>query len=168
MSRWAAILVVLASLFSPGASAQSSPNVQSSGRVKLPSGVILKNVSLSWEGKKLIFHAVFNQYGHEMPLFLRWNAAKGQSGMAEIDTIEQFGRDLPLEVTLISLEKNPAGQAVVWMGHPAPNTPRLDGDDAVNLTGHLIMNNDDAGSMDEYSFTLSADGGGLPRISASK
>ena len=136
--------------------------------MKLPAGVILKNVSLSWEGRKLILHAIFNQYGHEMPIYLQWNSANGQSGVAEIDTIEQFGRDMWLEVTLISLEKNPAGQAIVWMGHPAPNTPRLDGNDAVNLTGHLIMTNDDVGSTDEYGFTLSSDGGALPRISSSK
>ncbi len=150
------------------ASAQSSPGTQASQRVPLPSGVILKNVSLSWEGRKLIFHAVFNQYGHEMPIYLRWNPVKGESGLAEIDTIEQFGRDMPLEVTLISLEKSPAGQAIVYMGHPASNTPRLDGNDAVNLTGHIIMANDDVGSTDEYGFTLSSDGSVLPRISAAK
>jgi hypothetical protein len=139
---------------------------QPSQRVKLPPGKILKNVSLSWEGQKLIFHAVFNQYGHEMPIYLQWNSVKGESGIAEIDTIEQFGRDMPLEVTLISLEKNPAGQAIVYMGHPASNTPRLDGNDAVNLTAQLIMTNDDIGSSDEYRFTLSSDGGALPRLSA--
>ena len=154
------IALMMASPFH--ASAQSSP------RVKLPAGVILKDVSLSWEGRKLIFHAVFNQYGHEMPIYLQWNPEHGQSGIAEIDTIEQFGRDMPLEVTLISLEKNPAGQAIVYMGHPASNTPRLDGNDAVNLTGRLIMTNDDAGTTDEYGFALSSDGSALPRISFSK
>jgi hypothetical protein len=125
-------------------------------------------VSLSWEGKKLIFHALFNQYGHEMPIYLRWDSAKGESGIAEIDTIEQFGRDMPLEVTLISLEKSPAGQAIVYMGHPAPNTPRLEGNDAVNLTGRILMTNDDVGSTDAYGFALSSNEGGLPRISAVK
>jgi hypothetical protein len=154
--------------FCQSAGAQSSPNPQSSPRVPLPSGHILRNVSLSWEGRKLILHAIFNQYGHEMPIYLQWNSAKGQSGVAEIDTIEQFGRDMWLEVTLISLEKNPAGDAIVYMGHPASNTPRLDGNDAVNLTGHITMSNDDVGSTDEYEFTLSADGGALPRISAAR
>ncbi len=154
--------------FSQSASAQSSPSTQASQRVKLPAGVILKNVILSWEGRKLILHAIFNQYGHEMPIYLRCNSANGQSEIAEIDTIEQFGRDMWLEVTLITLEKSPSGQAIVWMGHPAPNTLRLDGNDAVNLSGHLIMTNDDVGSTDEYDFTLSADGDALPRISASK
>ncbi|HVZ27052.1 MAG TPA: hypothetical protein VG798_00205 [Rhizomicrobium sp.] len=163
MGRGAAIFgVVLAGVVAQGANAQSSQ------RVPLPPGVILKNVSLSWEGRKLIFHALFNQYGHEMPIYLQWRSAKGDSGIAEIDTIEQFGRDMPLEVTLISLERSPAGQAIVYMGHPAPNTPRLDGNDAVNLTGRLLMTNDDVGSTDEYGFSLSSDGAAMPRISAVK
>lgn len=166
-TRAFALAAALLLPFCQTAGAQS-PGVQSSQRVPLPSGHILRNVSLSWEGRKLIFRAIFNQYGHEMPIYLHWNSAKSQSGVAEIDTIEQFGRDMPLVVTLISLEKNSAGEAIVYMGHPASNTPRLDGNDAVNLTGRITMSNDDVGSMDEYGFTLSSDGEALPRISVSK
>jgi len=41
---------------------------------------------------------------------------------------------MPLEVTLISLEKVPPS-AIVSMGQPASNTPMLERNDAVNLTG---------------------------------
>jgi hypothetical protein len=150
----------LACLFAQSALAQ---------RVPLAPGSILKNVSLSWEGRKLIFHATFNQYGHEMPIYLQWHPAKGQGGIAEIDTIEQFGRDMPLEVTLISLEKNPAGQAIVYMGQPAPNTPKLEGEDAVNLSARILMTNADIGQSDDYGFSLAPSAAGaLPRISPIK
>jgi hypothetical protein len=161
-SRDAKILVVaaLACLLAQSALAQ---------RIPLPAGSILKNVSLSWEGRKLIFHATFNQYGHEMPIYLQWHPAKGQGGIAEIDTIEQFGRDMPLEVTLISLEKNQAGEPVVYMGQPAPNTPRLEGEDAETLEGRLLMTNADVGQSDDYGFSLAPSAPGtLPRISAVK
>ena len=104
-----------------------------------------------------------------MPIYLRWHPAKGQGGIAEIDTIEQFGRDMPLEVTLISLEKNQAGQTIVYMGWPASNTPRLEGDDAVKLDARIMMTNADVGASDEYGFSLSpSPAGALPRISPSK
>ena len=154
------LAIALAAALGQAASAQS---------VALPPGSILKNVSLSWEGRKLIFHATFNQYGHEMPIYLQWHPAKGQGGIAEIDTIEQFGRDMPLEVTLISLENNPAGQTIVYMGRPAFNTPRLEGNDAVNLDGRIVMTDEDAGQTDEYKFSLSrSTAGAPPRISATK
>jgi hypothetical protein len=165
MNKKAKILVLAIALAGPllQTSSAATPGVA------LPSGSILKNVSLSWEGRKLIFHATFNQYGHEMPIYLQWHPAKGQGGIAEIDTIEQFGRDMPLEVTLISLEKNPAGQTIVYMGQPASNTPRLEGNDAVNLDGRIVMTDEDAGQTDEYKFSLSpSTAGTLPRLSASK
>ena len=143
-----------------GAAAQS---------VALPAGSMFKNVSLFWEGRKLIFRGTFNQDGHEMPIYLEWHPrTKAPGGVAQIDTIEQFGRDVPLEITLISLEKNPAGQTIVYMGQPASNTPRLDGDDAVNLDGRIVMS-DGAGQTDAYRFSLSASGAAVPpRISALK
>jgi hypothetical protein len=164
MSSAAKILVLaiaLAGTFWQGAAAQS---------VALPAGSMFKNVSLFWEGRKLIFHATFKKDGHEMPIYLEWRpkTAKAPGGLAEIDTIEQFGRDMPVEITLISLEKNSAGQTVVYMGQPASNTPRLEGDDAVNLDGRIVMS-DGAGQTDAYRFSLAPSGAGeLPRISASK
>jgi hypothetical protein len=155
------LAVALAGTFSQGAAAQS---------VALPAGTMFKNVSLSWEGRRLIFHAIFSQDGHEMPIYLQWHprTAKAPGGTAEIDTIEQFGRDMPVEITLISLEKNPAGQTIVYIGQPASNTPRLVGDDAVNLDGRIVMS-DGAGQTDAYRFSLSRSAAeALPRISASK
>ena len=138
--------------------------------VTLPVQTIFKDARLSWEGRKLIFSATFNTYGHEMPIYLEWHpkgAARGE--VAEIDTIEQFGRGMPLKVTLISLEKNPAGQAVVYMGQPAPNSPRLDGDDAVNLDARMVMTDADTGETDAYSFSLTRAGAdALPRVSVSR
>jgi len=153
-----------------GALCQAASGAPSAQSVALPSGSMFKNVSLFWEGGKLIFHATFNQDGHEMPIYLEWHprTAKAPGGVAQIDTIEQFGRDMPVEITLISLEKNPAGQTIVYMGQPASNTPRLEGDDAVNLDGHITMS-DGAGQTDAYKFSLSRSGAeALPRISVSK
>lgn len=150
-----------------GQSVSAAPPGQS---VALPPGSMFKDVSLFWEGRKLIFHASFNQDGHEMPIYMEWHprTAKAPAGVAQIDTIEQFGRNMPVEITLISLEKNPAGKTIVYMGQPASNTPRLEGDDAVNLDGRIVMS-DSAGQTDAYGFSLSGSApGALPRISVSK
>ena len=141
--------------------AGAAPPAQS---LALPAGSIFKDVRLAWEGRQLIFYATFNQDGHDLPLWLEWQTAKAD-GHTQIDVIEQYGRGMPIAVTLISLEKNPAGHDVLYMGRPAPNTPRLEGGDA--LRGHIAAT-DAAGHADNYNFSLSPSAGALPRLSVSR
>jgi hypothetical protein len=141
---------------SAGAAAQS---------VIFPEGSIFKDVRLTWEGRQLIFYATFNQDGHDLPLWLEWKTPKGD-GRTQIDVIEQYGRDMPIAVTLIDREKNSAGQTVLYMGRPAPNTPKLES--AGNLDVSLAMS-DAAGHSDAYNFSLALAGAEiLPRISVPK
>jgi hypothetical protein len=133
--------------------------------VAFPDGSIFKDVRLTWEGKQLIFYATFNQDGHDLPLWLEWRTAK-TDGHAQIDIIEQYGRDMPIAVTLMDREKNPAGGAIFYMGRPAPNTPRLE--TSGNLNVSLAMT-DMAGHSDDYKFSLAPAGPEtLPRISVVK
>ena len=153
------LAIMLAGASGPSASAQSQS-------VALPAGAIFKDVKLTWEGRRLIFYATFRRDGNELPLYLEWRhtAAQAPEGRNEIDVIEQYGREMPIAVTLISLEKNPAGQAVLYMGRPAPNTPKMEGDDALNMTGRVVLT-DATGQTDEYAFSLSPSAAGaLPRI----
>jgi hypothetical protein len=149
---------VLAGALCPRADA--APPAQS---VAFPAGSIFKDVRLTWEGKQLIFYATFNQYGHDLSLWLAWRTTK-TDGRTEIDVIEQYGRDMPIAVLLMDREKNPAGQTVLYMGHPAPNTPRLE--TGGNLDVSLAMS-DMAGHSDEYKFSVARDGA-APRISLVK
>jgi hypothetical protein len=148
--------LALAAALSQRAAAQS---------VALPAGSIFKNARLSWEGRQLIFYATFDQEGHDLPLWLEWRTAKAD-GRTQIDVIEQYGRGMPIAVTLMSREKNPAGQTVWYMGRPAPNTPKAEG--GGNLDASLAMS-DAAGHADDYRFSLSrADADAPPRISVLK
>jgi hypothetical protein len=131
----------------------------------LPTGSIFKNARLAWEGRQLIFYATFNQDGHDLPLWLEWRTAKAE-GHTQIDVIEQYGRGMPIAVTLISLEKNPAGRDVLYMGWPASNTPKLEG--GGNLDASLETS-DAAGRTDDYKFSLAPSGAeALPRLSVSR
>jgi hypothetical protein len=144
----------------PGASA--APPGQS---VAFPAGSIFKDVRLTWEGKQLIFYATFNHDGHDLPLWLEWRTAK-TDGHAQIDIIEQYGPDMPIAVTLMDREKNPAGGAIFYMGRPAPNTPRLE--TSGNLDVSLAMT-DMAGHGDNYKFSLAPSSPETPpRISVVK
>jgi hypothetical protein len=139
-----------------GAAAQS---------VALPAGSVFRNAHLAWEGRQLIFYATFNQDGHDLPLWLESRTANAE-GRAQIEYVEQYYRGMPIAVRLMSLEKNPAGQTVFYMGQPASNTPRLE--TGGNLDASLTMS-DAAGRSDEYRFSLAPSGAAaLPRISVSK
>jgi len=142
-------------------SAGAAPPAQS---VVFPAESIFKDVRLTWEGQHLIFYGSFKQAGHDVPLWLEWHGKT--SGRQQIDYIEQYFGGMPIAVTLISREKNPAGQIGLYMGRPAPNTPWLDGDGS--MTGRLVLT-DNAGQTDSYDFSLSPSADGAPpRISVSK
>jgi hypothetical protein len=138
-----------------GASWQGASAEPVSGTVTLEAQAMFKDVRLAWEGQKLIFHATFKHDGHDLTIYLEWGGAAENTvvGRTEIDYIEQYGRDMPIAVTLISLGKNSAAQPVLYMGRTAPNTPRLEGADAVNLLGSVVVS-DDAGRTDRYEFSL--------------
>jgi hypothetical protein len=132
--------------------------------VALPAGALFGNVHLVWEGRQLNFYATFEQDGHDVPLWLEWHGKT--SGRQEIDYIEQFYRGMPIAVTLVSLEKKTPGQTTLYMGRPAPNTPRLVSDGS--MTGRLAVT-DAAGHTDNYDFSLAPSAGeAAPRLSASK
>lgn len=151
--------LALAGAFCQGADAAPGQSVA------FPAGSIFKNVRLSWEGKQLIFYATFNQDGHDLPLWLEWKTPKDDE-RTQIDIIEQYGQGMPIAVMLMDREKNPAGQTILYMGRPAPNTPRLEG--GGNLDVSLAMS-DMAGHSDDYEFSLAPAGAGaLPRISVVK
>ena len=143
------LAIALAGTLSRSAGAQS---------VALPAGTMFRDVRLVWEGRNLIFYGTFKQYGHDLPIWLEWHGAKIQGGRAEIDYIEQYGRDMPIAVTIMSLGKIPDGQEVLYMGRPAPNTPRVEN---LDLQAQIAI-----GEVEDYHFLLLPPGssGTLPRI----
>jgi hypothetical protein len=139
-----------------------------SENVTLAAQAMFRNVRLDWVGPNLIFNATFKHDGHDLTIYLEWGGAVENTtvGRAEIDYIEQYGRDMPIAVTLISVGKNSAEQPVLYMGRPAPNTPKLEGEAAGNLLGSVVVS-DDAGRTDRYGFSLSRSvGEALPHIAA--
>jgi hypothetical protein len=115
---------------------------------------MFRNVRLVWEGSRLIFYASFDQDGHDLPVWLDWQAGK-RSGRVQIDYIEQYGRAMPVAVTLMSLDKK-----FLYMGRPAPNTERVDS--IANVQGRLVIYGNDSGE-EAYRFTVSVVNG-KPRV----
>jgi len=132
-----------------------------------PQGTIFKDARLTWQGRQLIFYATFNLDGHDLPLWLEWKTSK-EDGRTQIDVIEQYGRGMPIAVTLMEQEKNPLRRAFLYMGRPAPNTPKLESTGNLKVDMSLAMS-DATGNSDEYKFSLaSARAGTMPRISVVK
>lgn len=142
----------MALAYVPGARAQ----MQS---MDFPDQSLLKKARIAWEGDQLIFYATFRQYGHDMPLWLEWQAGKA-SGRAEIDEIEQYGLDIPIAVTLVTLGKTKAGKPLWYIGVAAPNSQQVEAD---GLLGDLTLT-DDAGVTSHYSFTLTGGATATPVI----
>jgi hypothetical protein len=139
-----------------GASWQGARAEPVSGNVPLAAQAMFGDVRLSWVGQNLIFNATFKHDGHDLTIYLEWRgtAQSADVGHAEIDYVEQYGRGMPIAVTLISARKNSAGQPILYMGRPAPNTPKVEGDAARNLLGSVVVS-DDTGLTDRYDFSLS-------------
>jgi hypothetical protein len=120
-------------------------------------GPMLTDVHFKWEGPALILYAAFDQSGHDLPVFLEWRVgddAKNTVHRIQIDYIEQYARDMPVAITVASLEKNAAGQRVIYMGQPRTNTPKIEGNSAVTIR---IVLDDAAGPVEQYSSAIPAD-----------
>jgi hypothetical protein len=146
---------VLALLLSSGASAQPTQSLA------LPGQSFFKNVRLAWEKGELVFYGTYRNDGHDVPLWLEWQAGKAH-GRVQIDYIEQYGRNLPAAIRLVTLGKNARGKPVWYLGVVAPNSQTVEAD---GLIGDLELT-DDAGRTDHYSFTLSGAAKGVPEIRA--
>lgn len=126
---------------------------------------MLKDVRFEWKDQRLILYASFNQTSHDLPIYLEWrlmdNAmnpkSQGQNASkltrrVEIDFIEQFARDMPIAITVASLEKNAAGRSVLYIGQPHSNTPSIEGADSLYLLGRIVI---EASDQDEqYPFFI--------------
>jgi len=109
---------------------------------------LLKGVRLQWQGSQLVLYATFDQPGHDLPIFLAWRAAGDMSEhRGEIDYIEQYAKDMTVAIIIASLAKNAAGQDVLYVGQPRPNSPKIEGAQAV--TGHIALEGDE-----DYAFTI--------------
>jgi hypothetical protein len=111
---------------------------------------VLKDVRFQWEGRQLILYADFNQTGHDLPVYLEWQAAgAAPEHRIEIDYIEQYARGMPVAITVAIRQKNAAGQNVLYMGQPRPNTPRIEG--AGTVTGRIVI---EEPQEEEYPFSI--------------
>jgi hypothetical protein len=120
-------------------------------------GPVLTDVHYKWEGPALILYAAFDQSGHDLPVFLEWRAgndAVDAGHRIQIDYIEQYARGMPVAITVASLEKNAAGQRVIYMGQPRANTPKIEGPGAV--TGRIVLD-DAARPVEQYPFAIVPD-----------
>jgi hypothetical protein len=118
-------------------------------------GPMLTDVHYKWEGPALILYAAFNQSGHDLPIFLEWRVTGNDAGhRIQIDYIEQYARGMPVAITVASLDKNAAGQRVIYMGQPRANTPKIEGDSAVAIR---IVLDDAAGPVEQYPSAIPAD-----------
>jgi hypothetical protein len=120
-------------------------------------GPMLTDVHYKWEGPALILYAAFDQSGHDLPVFVEWHAgndAKDARHRVQIDYIEQYARGMPVAITVATLDKNAAGQRVLYMGQPHANTPKFEGDSAV--AGRIVLD-DAAGPVEQYPFAIAPD-----------
>jgi hypothetical protein len=120
-------------------------------------GPVLTDVHYKWEGPALILYAAFDQSGHDLPVFLEWRAgndAWDAGHRIQIDYIEQYARGMLVAITVASLDKNAAGQHVIYMGQPRANTPKIEGDSAVTIR---IVLDDAAGPVEQYPSAIPAD-----------
>ena len=111
---------------------------------------VLKDVRFQWQGGQLILYTDFNQMGHDLPVYLEWHVGgAGPQHRIEIDYIEQYARGMPVAITVATRQKNAAGQNVLYLGQPRPNTPRIEGAGAV--TGRIVIEED---QEEEYPFSI--------------
>lgn len=111
---------------------------------------LLKDVRFQWEGQQLILYTDFNQAGHDLTVFLEWRAAgAGPQQRIEIDYIEQYARGMPVAITVATRQKSAAGQNILYLGQPRPNTPRIEGAGAV--TGRIVL---EEAQEEAYPFSI--------------